>query len=82
MTRKAYAGNGINHGQPRRLLEEAPLYVYRIMLFLVFGGYLLSPLLMSGWGQAGAAWYRPFAIWGVLIALTLWLDQKRTLDER
>lgn len=52
------------------------------MLFLVFGGYLLSPLLMSGWSSPGVAWYRPFVIWGVLIALTLWLEQKRKLDER
>jgi hypothetical protein len=57
------------------------MYVYRIMLFLVFGGYLLSPLLMSGWGNPGVAWYRPFVIWGALIALTLWLEQKRHLDE-
>ncbi|WP_163559912.1 hypothetical protein [Halomonas sp. NO4] len=58
------------------------MYVYRIMLLLVFVGYLLSPLLMSGWSSPGVAWYRPFAIWGVLIALTLWLEQKRKLDER
>ncbi|MFP4137501.1 MAG: hypothetical protein ACLFSR_03995 [Halomonas sp.] len=58
------------------------MYVYRLMLFLVLGGYLLSPLMMSGWGSAGVAWYRPFVIWGVLIALTLWLEQKRKLDER
>lgn len=58
------------------------MYVYRIMLFLVFGGYLLSPLLMSGWANPDMAWYRPFAIWGVLIALSLWLEQKRKLDER
>ena len=58
------------------------MYVYRIMLFLVFSGYLLSPLLMSGWSSPGVAGYRPFVIWGVLIALTLWLEQKRKLDER
>ncbi|MDI5933285.1 hypothetical protein QLQ85_01975 [Halomonas sp. M4R5S39] len=58
------------------------MYVYRLMLFLVFGGYLLSPLLMSGWANPGVAWYRPFLIWGVLIALTVWLEQKRKLDER
>ncbi|GAA3893395.1 hypothetical protein GCM10022228_00640 [Halomonas cibimaris] len=58
------------------------MYVYRIMLFFVFGGYLLSPLLMSGWGDPDIAWYRPFLIWGGLIALTLWLEQKRKLDER
>lgn len=52
------------------------------MLFLVLAGYLLSPLLMSGWSSPGVAWYRPFVIWGVLIALTLWLEQKRKLDER
>jgi hypothetical protein len=56
--------------------------MYRIMLFLVFGGYLLSPLLMSGWGNPEIAWYRPFLIWGGLIALTVWLEQKRKLDER
>ncbi|MFB9145216.1 hypothetical protein ACFFU2_01530 [Halomonas alkalicola] len=58
------------------------MYVYRILLFLVLGGYLLSPLMMSGWASPGVAWYRPFIIWGVLIALTLWLEQKRKLDER
>tara|TARA_Y100001001_G_scaffold75544_2_gene73544 strand:- start:3112 stop:3288 length:177 start_codon:yes stop_codon:yes gene_type:complete len=58
------------------------MYVYRIMLLVVFCGYLLSPLLMTGWGQPGTAWYRPFLIWGALIALTLWLEQKRALDER
>ncbi|QTF92576.1 hypothetical protein [Halomonas sp. BM-2019] len=58
------------------------MYVYRILMFLVLGGYLLSPLLMSGWASPGVAWYRPFLIWGVLIALTLWLEQKRKLDER
>lgn len=58
------------------------MYVYRIMLFLVFGGYLLSPLLMSSWANPGTAWYRPFLIWAGLIALTLWLEQKRKLDER
>ncbi|AMD02448.1 MULTISPECIES: hypothetical protein [Halomonadaceae] len=58
------------------------MYVYRIMLLLVFGGYLLSPLLMSGWSSPGVAWYRPFVIWGILIALTLWLEQKRKLDEQ
>ena len=42
----------------------------------------LSPLMMSGWASPGVAWYRPFIIWGVLIALTLWLEQKRKLDER
>jgi len=58
------------------------MYAYRLMLFLVLGGYLLSPLMMSGWASPGVAWYRPFVIWGVLIALTLWLEQKRKLDER
>lgn len=39
------------------------MYVYRILLFLVLGGYLLSPLMMSGWASPGVAWYRPFIIW-------------------
>lgn len=56
------------------------MYVYRITLLLVFGGYLLSPLLMGGWGNPEVAWYRPFVIWGVLIALTAWLSWKRRQD--
>lgn len=56
------------------------MYVYRIMLLLVFCGYLFSPLLMSGWGNPDVAWYRPFAIWAVLIALTGWLAWKRRQD--
>ncbi|MGB8713595.1 MAG: hypothetical protein WCD50_10795 [Onishia taeanensis] len=58
------------------------MYVYRIMLLLVFVGYLLSPVLMNGWASPDSVWYRPFVIWGVLIALSLWLEQKRALDER
>ncbi|MFD2191993.1 hypothetical protein [Pistricoccus aurantiacus] len=57
------------------------MYVYRIMLFLVLSGYLLSPLLMSGWEIPGSAWYRPFVIWGILIGLTLWLEQRRQQDD-
>lgn len=53
------------------------MYVYRITLLLVFCGYLLSPLLMSGWGDPDVAWYRPFAIWALLILLTAWLAWKR-----
>lgn len=56
------------------------MYVYRIMLLLVFCGYLFSPLLMGGWGNPDVAWYRPFAIWAVLIALTVWLAWKRRQD--
>jgi membrane protein implicated in regulation of membrane protease activity len=56
------------------------VYVYRIMLLLVFSGYLLSPLLMGGWGDPEVAWYRPFAIWALLIALTAWLSWKRRQD--
>lgn len=58
------------------------MYIYRILLFLVLGGYLLSPMLMGHWTSPGVAWYRPFLVWGALIALTLWLEQKRKLDER
>ncbi|WP_175400995.1 hypothetical protein [Terasakiispira papahanaumokuakeensis] len=55
------------------------MYIYRLILMLVFAGYLLSPLMLNDWGES--AWYRPFLIWAGLIAITIWLEQKRKLDE-
>ena len=58
------------------------MYHYRLGMAFLVGIYLLSPIVMDWWLDSHGAWYRPFAIWGGLIALTLWLEQKRKLDER
>lgn len=57
------------------------MYMYRLILFLVFAGYLFSPVLMDWWGDSSGSWYRPYLVWGALIGISIWLEQKRKLDE-
>lgn len=55
------------------------MYAYRLVLLLVLAAYLYAPWLVLDWGQEH--WYRPFLIWAGLIAATLWLEQKRRLEQ-
>ncbi len=57
------------------------MYIDRLILLFVVGGYILSPALMQWWIDAGDAWYRPFMIWLLLIGLTFWIARSRDLDE-
>jgi len=55
------------------------MYFYRLVLVLVSLGYLFSPWFLVTWGSTD--WYKPFLIWAGLIAATLWLEQKRRLEQ-
>lgn len=55
------------------------MYFYRLVLVLVTVGYFFSPWFLMPWGNSN--WYQPFLIWLGLIAVTLWLEQKRRLEQ-
>ncbi|WP_199243953.1 hypothetical protein [Bacterioplanes sanyensis] len=57
------------------------MYDHRLGLLLLVGLYLLSPVMMDWWLDDRGAWYRPFAIWFVLIAFYIWLNRARGDDE-
>lgn len=57
------------------------MYIYRLALLLIFGIYLFSPVIMDWWLNPMGKWYRPFAIWLVLIAFAMWLEGKKGADE-
>jgi len=48
---------------------------------MLVGIYLFSPIMMDWWLDAKGAWYRPFAIWLLLIGLYIWMNMKRGDDE-
>ncbi len=57
------------------------MYIDRLVLLLVAGGFVLSPSIMQWWAEGGTSWYRPYLVWAILIALTFWITQSRDLDE-
>src|SRR5690606_33964209 len=61
--------------------KRTSMYDYRLGLALLVGIYLFSPIMMDWWLDGGGAWYRPFAIWLLLIAFYIWLNHKRGDDE-
>lgn len=57
------------------------MYIYRLVLLLVVGIYLFSPAIMDGWIEPGSAWYRPYLLWLILIAVTFLLLSNPDADE-
>ncbi len=41
----------------------------RVILLLLFALFLFASPFMSWWANAELAWYWPFLLWGLLIAL-------------
>lgn len=56
------------------------MYIDRLILLFIVGAYVLSPALMQWWIDGGVIWYRPFLVWGLLIAVTYWIARSRDLD--
>lgn len=54
---------------------------YRLGPVLLIALYMFSPMMMDWWLSEDSTWYRPFAIWFLLIAFYLWLNHKRGDDE-
>ncbi len=57
------------------------MHFYRLLIVLVIGGYLLSPILDQWWPDAATPWYRPFIIWAALILIVAILERRRRQDE-
>lgn len=57
------------------------MYIDRLILLFVVGAYLLSPVIIDGWRSSGAAWYHPYTVWALLIALGFWIARNRDLND-
>lgn len=55
--------------------------MYRLIAVLILAVYLLSPGSGDFWANTEHAWYSPFLVWLVLIALTAWFELKRSRDD-
>jgi hypothetical protein len=53
------------------------MYIDRFLLVFIFGAFLLSPAFLEWWSDGGIVWYRPFAVWLVLIGLSFWIGRNR-----
>ncbi len=57
------------------------MFIYRLISALIIGLYLLSPVVVDSWGEVDQSWYRPFAIWFLLIVLVAWMERRRKHDD-
>ena len=57
------------------------MYDYRVSLLVVVGLYIFSPVIIDWWLAPNGAWYYPFALWFLLIAIYIWVEFKRGPDE-
>lgn len=56
------------------------MYIDRLVLLFIVGAFLLSPTIIEWWSEGGTAWYRPYLIWLVLIALSFRVGRSRDLS--
>ncbi|MBV1872007.1 MAG: hypothetical protein KUG83_05620 [Gammaproteobacteria bacterium] len=57
------------------------MYIDRLLILLIIGAYLITPIITHWWTEGGTAWYRPYLIWAGLIATSFWITRSRDLDE-
>ncbi|MCP5326642.1 MAG: hypothetical protein H7A09_10025 [Oceanospirillaceae bacterium] len=57
------------------------MYAHRLILLFVFAIFVFSPVIMDWWLAPGGAWYRPYAVWLILIAVSIWLERWQEDDE-
>jgi hypothetical protein len=57
------------------------MYIDRLLILLIAGAYLVTPIITHWWTEGGTSWYRPYLIWGGLIATSFWITHSRDLDE-
>ncbi len=58
------------------------MYVHRLILLAVFAGFLFSPVIIDYWAATTGAWYRPFALWLILIGVSIWLQHWQERDKQ
>lgn len=51
------------------------MYFHRLILLVVFGAFLFSPVIIDWWLSESGSWYRPFAIWLILIGASVLLQR-------
>lgn len=57
------------------------MYIYRLVFLLVFGIYLVSPIVMDWWLAPESTWYRPYLIWAAVIIVAALLESRKNTDE-
>ncbi|MGK0443622.1 MAG: hypothetical protein ACJA1U_000549 [Bermanella sp.] len=57
------------------------MYIHRLILIFVFAAFLFSPIVIDWWLQPTGAWYRPFALWLILIGFSVWLQYWQEKDK-
>lgn len=57
------------------------MYNYRLGLLMLVAVFMISPAVMDWWLDDTGAWYKPFAIWLLLIALYIGINHKGRKDE-
>lgn len=50
------------------------VYAHRLILVFVFAVFLFSPVIIDWWLEPTGAWYRPYAIWLILIGVSIFLN--------
>ena len=58
------------------------MYSHRLILLFVFAVFLFSPAIIGWWLEPTSAWYSPFAIWLILIGLSIWLERWQEHNNR
>ncbi len=57
------------------------MYIHRLILLFVFVIFLVSPAIIDWWLSPTGAWYRPYALWLLLIGASIWLQRWQEDDE-
>ncbi len=57
------------------------MYTHRLILLFVFAAFLVSPVIIDWWLAPAGAWYRPFALWLILIGVSIWLQRWHEEEE-
>lgn len=57
------------------------MYIHRLILMFVLGAFLFSPIIIDWWVDSTGSWYRPFALWLVLIGISIWILRWEEEDE-
>jgi hypothetical protein len=58
------------------------MYFHRLILLFVFAAFLFSPVIIDWWLARSGSWYRPFALWLILIGVSVWLQRWQEGDEK
>ena len=52
-----------------------------VVLLFLFAMFLMTPPFVTWWASGGHAWYFPYLIWLLVIALAAWLQVRSRHDD-